>query len=115
MIGQVGDTVAVKNGELTINGTATGIKVGQYAILDNQSAGTVTITLPDADGKLQTVELMKASAALTSVQFQKENPDFVDIEGTATAFQWGIARIAFPNWGGKKRCYHQKSVDGRSD
>ena len=59
MIGQVGDTVAVKNGELTINGTATGIKVGQYAILDNQSAGTVTITLPDADGKLQTVELMK--------------------------------------------------------
>ena len=102
VIGQVGDTVAVKNGELTINGTATGIKVGQYAILDNQSAGTVTITLPDADGKLQTVELMKASAALTSVQFQKENPDFVDIEGTATAFQWGIARIAFPNWGGKK-------------
>ena len=102
VIGQVGDTVAVKNGELTINGTATGIKVGQYAILDNQSAGTVTITLPDADGKLQTVELMKASAALTSVQFQKENPEFVDIEGTATAFQWGIARIAFPNWGGKK-------------
>ena len=102
VIGQVGDTVAVKNGELTINGTATGIKVGQYAILDNQSAGTVTITLPDADGKLQTVELMKASAALTSVQFQKENPEFVDIEGTATAFQWGTARIAFPNWGGKK-------------
>ena len=32
VIGQVGDTVAVKNGELTINGTATGIKVGQYAI-----------------------------------------------------------------------------------
>ena len=102
VIGQVGDTVAVKNGELTINGTATGIKVGQYAILDNQSAGTVTITLPDADGKLQTVELMKASAALTSVQFQKENPEFVNIEGTATAFQWGTARIAFPNWGGKK-------------
>ena len=102
VIGQVGDTVAVKNGELTINGTATGIKVGQYAILDNQSAGTVTITLPDADGKLQTVELMKASAALTSVQFQEKGPEFIDIEGTASAFQWGTAHIAFPNWGGKK-------------
>jgi len=102
VIGQVGDTVAVKNGELTINGAATGIKVGQYAILDNQSAGTVTITLPDANGKLQTVELMKASAALTSVQFQEKGPEFIDIEGTATAFQWGTAHIAFPNWGGKK-------------
>ena len=101
VIGQVGDTVAVKNGELTINGTATGIKVGQYAILDNQSAGTVTITLPDADGKLQTVELMKASAALTSVQFQNA-PTFIDIVGTNNAIQWGTAHIAFPNWGGKK-------------
>ncbi|WP_289630406.1 hypothetical protein [uncultured Phocaeicola sp.] len=101
VIGQVGDTVAVKNGELTINGTATGIKVGQYAILDNQSAGTVTITLPDANGKLQTVELMKASAALTSVQFQN-TPTFIDIVGTNNAIQWGTAHIAFPNWGGKK-------------
>ena len=101
VIGQVGDTVAVKNGELTINGTATGIKVGQYAILDNQSAGTVTITLPDANGKLQTVELMKASAALTSVQFQNA-PTFIDIVGTNNAIQWGTAHIAFPNWGGKK-------------
>ena len=101
VIGQVGDTVAVKNGELTINGTATGIKVGQYAILDNQSAGTVTITLPDADGKLQTVELMKASAALTSVQFQNA-PTFIDIVETNNAIQWGTAHIAFPNWGGKK-------------
>ena len=101
VIGQVGDTVAVKNGELTINGTATGIKVGQYAILDNQSVGTVTITLPDANGKLQTVELMKASAALTSVQFQNA-PTFINIVGTNNAIQWGTAHIAFPNWGGKK-------------
>lgn len=66
-VGKVGDTVAVANGELTINGTATGIKVGEYSILDNQDAGTVTITLPDADGKLQTVVLAKASSSLTSL------------------------------------------------
>ena len=66
-VGKVGDTVAVENGELTINGEATGIKVGEYAILDNQDNGTVTITLPDADGNLQTVKLMKAGATLSYI------------------------------------------------
>ena len=66
-VGKVGDAVAVENGELTINGAATGIKVGEYSILDNQDAGTVTITLPDADGKMQTVVLMKAGAVLSYI------------------------------------------------
>ena len=94
-VGKVGDTVAVANGELTINGTATGIKVGEYAILDNQTTGTVTITLPDADGKMQTVELMKASAALTAVQFE-------NIEKKSFYVSWGKAAIGYPNWGGSK-------------
>ena len=97
-VGKVGDTVAVANGELTINGTATGIKVGEYAILDNQTTGTVTITLPDADGKMQTVELMKASAALTAVEF--ENTLFRGTTGNE--IQWNKALIAHPDWAGPK-------------
>lgn len=34
VIGQLGDTVEVKDNELYVNGKATGIKVGKYAILE---------------------------------------------------------------------------------
>ena len=59
-IGKVGDTVTVVEGELTVNGEGTGIMVGQYAILLNEADGTYTIQLPDADGKMQTITLLKA-------------------------------------------------------
>ena len=102
-VGKVGDTVAVANGELTINGTATGIKVGEYAILDNQTTGTVTITLPDADGKMQTVELMKASAALTAVQIEDLTvSSFTNVERAWGGIQWGVATKATPDWAGTK-------------
>ena len=106
-VGKVGDTVAVANGELTINGTATGIKVGEYAILDNQTTGTVTITLPDADGKMQTVELMKASAALTAVELE----DTYICPSTFIGFNkndkwqpilWQKSLKANPDWKGSK-------------
>ena len=111
-IGKVGDTVAVANGELTINGTATGIKVGEYAILDNQTTGTVTITLPDADGKMQTVELMKASAALTAVEIENsyaanfnafgEFYEPTDNSWYSTNILWQKSQKSNPNWKGSK-------------
>lgn len=113
-VGKVGDIVAVANGELTINGTATGIKVGEYAILDNQTTGTVTITLPDADGKLQTVELMKASAALTSVEIEDNNQAKFNGFGfycydsnnyyytIANKIFWQKSQKSNPNWKGSK-------------
>ena len=64
VIGKVGDTVTVnEDGYLCVNGTPTDIKAGKYAILDNDADGVVTITLPDANGELKTVELAKAAAA----------------------------------------------------
>ena len=101
-VGKVGDTVAVANGELTINGTATGIKVGEYSILDNQDAGTVTITLPDADGKMQTVVLAKASSSLTSLVLG----DYITFlsrsqEGTYV-IQWGKAATDQNAWSVKR-------------
>ena len=106
-IGKVGDTVAVANGELTINGTATGIKVGEYAILDNQTTGTVTITLPDADGKMQTVELMKASAALTAVEIENSYIARFDAFGWGygsnnSEILWQKSQKSNPNWKGSK-------------
>ena len=113
-VGKVGDTVAVAEGELTINGTATGIKVGEYAILDNQTTGTVTISLPDADGKMQTVELMKASAALTAVEIEDNNQAKFNAFGfycydpnnhfytTADKIYWQKSQKSNPNWKGSK-------------
>ena len=64
VIGQVGDKVTVnEDGFLCINGEATEIKAGKYAVLVNDADGVVTITLPDANGELKTIELAKAAAA----------------------------------------------------
>ena len=108
-VGKVGDTVAVANGELTINGAATGIKVGEYSILDNQDAGTVTITLPDADGKMQTVVLAKASSSLTSLKFEKDGWQSF---GAASSYYysynekkdicWNVAATDKQDWAGPK-------------
>ena len=101
VIGEVGDKVTMDGGQLYVNGTATGLKVGEYAILDNQNAGTVTITLPDANGQLQTVELMKASASLSSVQFEGQST--VKFGGFSSGnILWQKSLKANPNWKGSK-------------
>ena len=107
-VGKVGDTVAVANGELTINGTATGIKVGEYSILDNQDAGTVTITLPDADGKMQTVVLAKASSSLTSLKFEKDGWQSFGAASSYYSYDekkdicWNVAATDKQDWAGPK-------------
>ena len=101
-VGKVGDTVAVANGELTINGTATGIKVGEYSILDNQDAGTVTITLPDADGKMQTVVLAKASSSLTSLKFENEGFQIFNALIGSSSILWNVAATDKQDWAGPK-------------
>ena len=63
IIGQVGDVVTVnEEGYLCVNGEATEIKAGKYAILENESDNTYTITLPDAEGNMQTITLLKSIA-----------------------------------------------------
>ena len=101
-VGKVGDTVAVANGELTINGTATGIKVGEYSILDNQDAGTVTITLPDADGKMQTVVLAKASSSLTSLVLGDYTTFLSRSQEGTYGIQWGKAATDQNAWSVKR-------------
>ena len=101
-VGKVGDTVAVANGELTINGTATGIKVGEYSILDNQDAGTVTITLPDADGKMQTVVLAKASSSLTSLVLGDYTTFLSRSQEGTYVIQWGKAATDQNAWSVKR-------------
>ena len=93
VVGQVGDTVEVKDGELTINGKATGMKVGQYAILTDNSNGVVTITLPDANGTLQTIKLPTALAAITGIEIMRSS-DYT--------LPWGKATSANSNWAGPK-------------
>ena len=63
VIGKVGDVVTVNaEGYLCVNGVATEIKAGKYAILENESDNTYTITLPDAEGNMQTITLLKSVA-----------------------------------------------------
>ena len=60
-VGKVGDTVTInEDGYLCINGEATAIKAGKYAILENVSDNTYTISLPDKDGNMQTIQLLRA-------------------------------------------------------
>lgn len=72
VIGQLGDTVEVKDNELYVNGKATGIKVGKYAILENDADGMYTITLPDANGEMKTIKLPKATSGMMSVNVDDE-------------------------------------------
>ena len=50
-----------------MNGKATGIKVGKYAILENDADGMYTITLPDANGEMKTIKLPKATSGMMNV------------------------------------------------
>ena len=68
VIGQVGDKVTVnEDGYLCVNGEATEIKAGKYAILENESDNTYTISLPDAEGNMHTITLLKSVATNISV------------------------------------------------
>lgn len=68
VIGQVGDKVTVnEDGYLCVNGNPTDIKAGKYAILENESDNTYTISLPDADGNMKTITLPKSVATNITV------------------------------------------------
>ena len=68
VIGQVGDKVTVnEDGYLCVNGEATEIKAGKYAILENESDNTYTISLPDAEGNMHTITLLKSVATNISI------------------------------------------------
>lgn len=71
--------------------------------MDNQDAGTVTITLPDADGKMQTVVLAKASSSLTSLKFENEgNQIFGAASKNLTNICWNVAATDKQDWAGPK-------------
>ena len=110
VIGQVGDVVAVdEDGELTVNGEKTGITVGKYAILENIADNMYTITLPDANGELQTIQLPKASSTIT-VTLNDATNNFTLREVDAPAgltftkdgINWGEAVADVDDWAGPK-------------
>ncbi len=92
VIGQLGDTVEVKDNELYVNGKATGIKVGKYAILENDADGMYTITLPDANGEMKTIKLPKATSGMMSVTANEATFTAKSIASTAPdGIAWGKA------------------------
>ena len=104
VIGQLGDTVEVKDNELYVNGKATGIKVGKYAILENDADGMYTITLPDANGEMKTIKLPKATSGMMNVtanvaKFTAKNT--VTPSTAPDGIAWGKADKAI-TWKGAK-------------
>ena len=102
VIGQLGDTVEVKDNELYVNGKATGIKVGKYAILENDADGMYTITLPDANGEMKTIKLPKATSGMMSVTANEATFTAKSIASSAPdGIAWGKADKAI-TWKGAK-------------
>ena len=106
VIGQVGDKVTVNaDGYLCVNGEPTEIKAGKYAIIDNESENSVTITLPDANGELKTIELAKYSAAdeITSLKFEDDKTFFHNVAYATVSegISWNLAATDV-DWKGKK-------------
>ena len=102
VIGQLGDTVEVKDNELYVNGKATGIKVGKYAILKNDADGMYTITLPDANGEMKTIKLPKATSGMMSVTANEATFTAKSIASSAPdGIAWGKADKAI-TWKGAK-------------
>lgn len=102
VIGQLGDTVEVKDNELYVNGKATGIKVGKYAILENDADGMYTITLPDANGEMKTIKLPKATSGMMNVTANETTFTAKSIASTAPdGIAWGKADKAI-TWKGAK-------------
>ena len=95
-------TVEVKDNELYVNGKATGIKVGKYAILENDADGMYTITLPDANGEMKTIKLPKATSGMMSVTANEATFTAKSIASTAPdGIAWGKAPGAI-TWKGAK-------------
>ena len=127
-VGKVGDTVTInEDGYLCVNGEATAIKAGKYAILENVSDNTYTISLPDKDGNMQTIQLLRAVASnvqVTPSYYVDEQANefgfygFTEIEAdnvdwtTVTNNQWAYIENAYGiawgnaagdiNWDGPK-------------
>ena len=102
VIGQLGDTVEVKDNELYVNGKATGIKVGKYAILENDADGMYTITLPDANGEMKTIKLPKATSGMMNVTANEATFTAKSIASSAPdGIAWGKAPGAI-TWKGAK-------------
>ena len=102
VIGQLGDTVEVKDNELYVNGKATGIKVGKYAILENDADGMYTITLPDANGEMKIIKLPKATSGMMNVTANEATFTAKSIASTAPdGIAWGKADKAI-TWKGAK-------------
>ena len=103
VIGQLGDTVEVKDNELYVNGKATGIKVGKYAILENDADGMYTITLPDANGEMKTIKLPKATSGVMSVNVNADKKTFTanTTANDPSGIAWGKATRAI-TWKGAK-------------
>ena len=116
IIGQVGDVVTVnEEGYLCVNGEATEIKAGKYAILENESDNTYTITLPDAEGNMQTITLLKSVATNISIKVttnttdgtspnEKKYATFSEINAIKQdgyGIAWGVASSAI-DWDGPK-------------
>lgn len=98
--GSVGSTVTVnEDGELLIDGKASGLKVGTEVIIKDASNGMYTISI---DG--QTIQLPMASASITvSVENTITNPFvFTDSETTGNGgIDWAIAKSDI-DWKGPK-------------
>ena len=118
VIGKVGDVVTVNaEGYLCVNGVATEIKAGKYAILENESDNTYTITLPDAEGNMQTITLLKSVATNIAVTpyytaaegkysiFTEINPEGVSVSADEVqkknGIAWGVAASDI-DWKGPK-------------
>ena len=116
VIGKVGDVVTVNaEGYLCVNGVATEIKAGKYAILENESDNTYTITLPDAEGNMQTITLLKSVATNISIEVttnttdgtspnEKKYATFSEINASKQegyGIAWGVAPSAI-DWDGPK-------------
>ena len=117
VIGQVGDKVTVnEDGYLCVNGVATEIKAGKYAILEDDANGVYTITLPDANGELKTITLPKASSAITgltvdaALAYKTTSDNYIvfsekyltgsNYTENSNGIYWGVASSDMNDWTG---------------
>ena len=112
VIGQVGDKVTVnEDGYLCVNGTATEIKAGKYAVLVNDANGVVTITLPDANGELKTIELAKAVSSLQVTAIEGTFTDLKDYNSnTNKGIFWAKPAADNNDWKGPKGAIKANSL-----
>ena len=104
-VGKIGDTVTVnEDGYLCINGEATEIKTGKYAILKDTANGIYTITLPDEKGELQTIQLAMATSNITVnsywhifsridsiVKISENSYSLETVSADEDGLRWGVA------------------------